>query len=103
MSGEQITKYETWAAKLEQNIVDLGKQRSTFFRIFFGAVVLSAVGFFVGPWLGVATFFTGVMVCVAGIYISTTRTWEYQRELDRTREEIARLRGEAPPARRQSF
>jgi hypothetical protein len=92
---DQVEKYEAWAAKLEANITELRHQRRTFFRIFFGAVGVSAIGFFFGVWLGVATFFTGVMVCVAGVYISTTRTWEYERELERTREEIARMRPRA--------
>ncbi len=94
MSQEQIAKYEAWATRLEENIVSLTRQRSTFFYIFYGAVAVSAIGFFFGAWLGVATFATGLMVCVAGVYISTTRTWEYQRELERTRYEVRRLRGE---------
>jgi hypothetical protein len=97
MSQEQIAKYEAWATRLEENIVSLTRQRSTFFYIFCGAIVVSGIGFFFGAWLGVATFATGLMVCVAGIYISTTRTWEYQRELERTRYEVRRLREEAEP------
>ena len=92
MSDDQIAKYEAWAARLEANIATLTRQRRSYFKIFFGAVVLSAVGFFFGAWLGVGTLATGIMVCAAGLYISTTRTWEYQRELARTREEIAHMR-----------
>jgi len=92
MSDDQISKYEAWAARLEENIGTLRRQRRTFYGIFFGSVALSAIGFFFGAWLGVATFVTGVMVCVAGFYISTTRRWEYERELSRTRREIARLK-----------
>jgi hypothetical protein len=92
MSDDQIEKYEAWATRLDENIRTLARQRRSFYAIFFGSVALSAIGFFFGPWLGVATFATGVMVCVAGFYISTTRRWEYERELARTRREIARLK-----------
>jgi hypothetical protein len=92
MNEEQLAKYEAWAARLEQNIAELARQRRTFFGIFFGAVVVSALGFFFGWWLGVATIATGIMVCVAGVYITTTRTWEYERELARTRLEVKRLK-----------
>ena len=93
MNEEQILKYEAWIRRLEENIASLAQQRRTFFFIFFGAAVLSLLGFFFGWWIGVATIATGVMVCVAGVYITTTRTWEYQRELERTRRDMARLRG----------
>jgi hypothetical protein len=92
MSEEQIAKYEAWATRLEENIASLTRQRRVFFYMFYGAIGVSALGFFFGAWLGVATFLTGVMVCVAGVYISTTRTWEYRRELEITRYEIRRLR-----------
>jgi hypothetical protein len=92
MKDDQIAKYEAWAARLEENIASLTRQRRSYFKVFFGAVALSAVGFFFGAWLGVGTLATGVMVCIAGLYISTTRTWEYRRELARTREEIAHLK-----------
>jgi uncharacterized membrane protein YoaK (UPF0700 family) len=92
MSAEQIAKYEVWVKRLEQNIATLARQRKAFTWIFAGAVVLSALGFIEGPWLGVATFATGVMVCVAGVYISTTRTREYVNELAQTREELEKLR-----------
>src|SRR5438552_19058108 len=95
-----VAKYETWAAKLESNIDDMAHQRRMFIRIFGGAVVLSIVGFFFGWWLGVATFFTGLMIAIAGVYMTTTRTLEYRRELGRTRDEVRRLRGELPPPSR---
>ena len=95
MSEEKIEKYEAWAKRLEENIMSLARQRRTFFFMFYGAAAISAFGFFFGAWLGVATLATGVMVCVAGVYISTTRTWEYERELERTRYEI-------PPSTRRA-
>jgi hypothetical protein len=93
MSDGQVAKYEAWAARLEENIATLARQRRAYYRILFGAVALSGVGFFFGWWLGVGTFATGLMVCIAGLYISTTRRWEYERELVRTRREIAHLKG----------
>jgi hypothetical protein len=96
----QVAKYEAWATKLEKNIGDLAQQRKLFIRIFGGAVIVSGVGFVFGWWLGVATFFTWLMICIAGVYMTTTRTLEYRRELDRTRDEVRRLRGELPPPSR---
>jgi hypothetical protein len=93
MSDDQVAKYEAWAARLEENMTSLARQRRYFYAIFSGSIVLSAVGFFFGWWLGVGTFATGLMVCIAGLYISTTRRWEYERELALTREEIARFKG----------
>ena len=93
MSAEQIAKYEAWATRLEENLASLARQRRTFFVIFGGAVVVSALGFFYGVWLGVATIATGIMVCIAGVYITTTRAWEYERELKRTRFELRRMKG----------
>jgi hypothetical protein len=92
MSDDKLAKYEAWAARLEENISSLARQRRSYYGIFFGSVALSALGFFFGRWLGVGTFATGVMVCIAGLYISTTRRWEYERELERTREEIAHMK-----------
>ena len=90
--SEMAPKYEAWIAKLQSNIHDMGRQRRIFRMMFVGAVVLSAVGFFWGVWLGVATFATGVMVCGAGLYITMTREWEYERELKRTRDDLQRLK-----------
>jgi hypothetical protein len=92
MSQELIAKYEIWIERLEQNIDQLVRQRRTFRMMFIGAAVISAVGFFFGVWIGVATFFTGIMVCTAGLYITMTREWEYERELKRMRAEVVRLR-----------
>jgi hypothetical protein len=89
MSEDQIAKYEAWAARLEENIATLVRQRRTYFKIFFGSVAVSLIGFLRSPWFGVGAIVTGVLVCIAGLYISTTRRWEYERELVRTREEIA--------------
>jgi hypothetical protein len=94
MSEDMLPKYEAWTEKLQSNIRDMGRQKRAFHMMFFGSVIVSAIGFFWGVWLGVATFFTGVMVCVAGLYITMTRTWEYERELKRTQQEIARIRSE---------
>jgi hypothetical protein len=88
----QLAKYEAWAARLEDNIATLARQRRIYFRIFFGSIGLSFIGFFFGPWFGVGAFATGVMFCIAGLYISTTRRWEYERELVRTRNEISYLK-----------
>ena len=90
---EMIEKYEAWIARLQQNVAAMERQRRTFRIMFFGAVVLSALGFLWGTWLGVATFLTGIMVCGAGLYITMTREWEYEREIERTRGEVQRLRG----------
>jgi hypothetical protein len=92
MSDDQLGKYEAWAARLEENITTLSRQRRAFYGILFGSVALSAIGFFFGVWFGVGTLVTGVMVCIAGLYISTTRRWEYERELARTRDEIAHMK-----------
>ena len=89
---EMLPKYEAWIAKLQSNIRDMGRQRRAFRIIFVAAVVLSAIGFFWGVWLGVGTLATGVMVSGAGLYITMTREWEYERELKRTRDEVTRLR-----------
>jgi hypothetical protein len=88
VSEDQVAKYEAWAARLEENIATLVRQRRVFIRIFFGSIALSVVGFFIGPWFGVGAVVTGIMFCIAGMYISTTRRIEYQRELVRTRAEI---------------
>jgi hypothetical protein len=95
MSDDQLAKYEAWAARLEENIATLTRQRRLYLRFFMGAAGVSLVGFFFGWWLGVGALFTGVMFCISGLYISTTRTWEYERELARTRDEIAHLKAQA--------
>jgi small basic protein len=93
MTNESLAKYELWGQTLQANIAAMQRQRRMFHIMFFGAAVLSAIGFFFGVWLGVGTFFTGIMVCGAGLYITMTRTWEYQRELKTVREEVARIAG----------
>lgn len=103
MAEDLEAKYIAWANQLEKNIRELAMQRRQFFWILGGAIVLSGIGFFFGPWFGVGTFATGLMLCVAGVYMTTTRRIEFERELERTREEVARLRGEAPPVKRQTF
>jgi hypothetical protein len=91
---QQLEKYEAWIAKLESNIEDMKRQRRAFYGIFFGAVVLSAIGFFWGVWLGAATFFTGIMICTAGLYITMMRETEYREELKQTRADVTRMKAE---------
>jgi hypothetical protein len=74
----------------------MARQRRTFRVMFVGAMVLSAIGFFWGAWLGVATFFTGVMICAAGLYITMMREAEYKEELKQVRADIAKVRDVAP-------
>ena len=93
MSADQVAKYEAWILKLESNINDMHRQRRAFLWILFGAVVVSAVGFFWGVWLGAATFFTGLMIAGAGLYITMMREAEYKEELAQTKLDVTRMRG----------
>src|SRR4051794_13027374 len=91
---EMLPKYEAWIAKLQSNIRDMGRQRRAFRIIFVAAVVLSAIGFFWGVWLGVGPPAPGVMVSGGGLYSTRPREWEYERELKPTRQEVMRLQGD---------
>ncbi len=83
MNREQIDKYEAWTARLEQNIEELARQRTVLMRLFYAATVVSLVGFYFGFWVGVGAFFTGLMIVIAGLYMTSTRTREYKRDLRR--------------------
>ena len=70
MTNESLSKYELWGQTLQGNIEAMHRQKRMFRIMFFGAAILSAIGFFFGVWIGVGTFFTGIMVCGAGLYIT---------------------------------
>ena len=89
-----VERYATWEAKLRENINALSRQRVTFYRIFFGFLFASTLGFVFGTWFGVATFFTGIAFCGTGLYLTMMRGHEYVDELSRTSAELRRLRSE---------
>jgi hypothetical protein len=91
--ADLLHRYAAWEAKLRENIDALARQRAAFYRIFFGALILSALGFFFGAWFGVASLVTGVAFCGTGLYLTTVRGHEYHDELSRTRAELRRLEG----------
>jgi hypothetical protein len=89
--AELVRRYTVWEEKLRENIESLARQRRTVHRLFFGALVASAFGFFANFWFGVGTFATGLWVFCAGLYLTYVRGQEYVDELSRTRAEIDRL------------
>jgi hypothetical protein len=89
--ADLVRRYAAWEAKLRENIDSLSRQRATFYRIFFGFLIASLLGFFFGSWLGVGSFLTGVAFCGTGLYLTTMRGHEYDDELSRTRAELRRL------------
>jgi hypothetical protein len=91
IESSTLQRYATWEAKLRENIVLLARQRTTFYRIFFGVLFTSTLGFFLGAWFGVASFLTGVAFCGTGLYLTMMRAYEYEEELARTRAELRRL------------
>ena len=89
--ADLVQRYAAWETKLRENIDTLSQQRTAFYRIFFGALLLSAFGFVFGWWFGVASFFTGVAFCGTGLYLTMVRGQQYVDELSRTRAELRRL------------
>jgi hypothetical protein len=88
-----VERYAAWEAKLRENIDSLSRQRVTFYRIFFGFLIASTLGFLFGSWFGVGTLFTGIAFCGTGLYLTMMRGHEYDDELSRTCAELRRLRG----------
>jgi hypothetical protein len=89
--ADLVRRYAAWEAKLNQNIDSLSQQRTACYRIFFGALVVSTLGFFFGSWVGVGSFVTGVAFCGTGLYLTMMRRREYDDELLQTRAELRRL------------
>ncbi|HEY2514622.1 MAG TPA: hypothetical protein VGI39_27345 [Polyangiaceae bacterium] len=89
--ADLVQRYAAWEAKLRENIDALGRQRTTFHRIFFGALIVSTLGFFFGSWFGVGSLLTGVAFCGTGLYLTMVREHQYDDELSRTRAELRRL------------
>lgn len=92
MNAERLQKYETWIRELERRETALAHRGPGFRRFFLGALVVSGGGFFVNPWIGVGTVFTGLMIWVFGLYVLRVRQNEYAHELQLARGEVARLR-----------
>jgi hypothetical protein len=86
-----VQRYAAWEAKLRENIDSLSRQRSIFYRIFFGALTASTLGFFFGSWFGVGSFLTGLAFCGSGLYLTMMRRRQYHDELLHTRAELRRL------------
>ena len=97
--ADLVNRYAAWEAKLRENIDALSRQRTTFHRIFFGALLVSAFGFLFGWWFGVASFLTGVAFCGTGLYLTMVRGHQYHDELSRTRVELLRLGASGTPVR----
>jgi hypothetical protein len=89
--ADLVQRYGAWEAKLRENIDSLSQQRTVFYRVFFGALIASTLGFFFGSWFGVASFLTGIAFCGTGLYLTIMRRHQYDGELLRTRAELRRL------------
>jgi hypothetical protein len=97
--GTQVEKYEAWAQKLEQNIVDMARQRAWSWAYLVGGAVLGAGVWTFQHFVAGAIFTLGVILWITAIYITYMRTWYYQNELKRTRYELERIAESAPSAK----
>jgi hypothetical protein len=91
----QIAKYERWLGELESRRDRLAQNRDRYIRFFVGAMVASAAGFVCNAWIGIASLFTGGMVCMFGCYVVLLRGWEYTREIGECKRRIASLQRSA--------
>jgi hypothetical protein len=89
--ADLVRRYSVWEAKLCENIAALARQRTLFQWVFFGGLVLSALGFVFGAWFGVGSIVTGIVWCGTGLYLTIMRGKQYREELSRTRAELRRL------------
>jgi hypothetical protein len=92
VSTERIAKYEAWIRELEERKARLGRTRGAWLRLFVAIAVASFAGFLFGPWIGAASAFTGVLMCLFGVYTVLVREGDYDRELAGARRDLARLR-----------
>jgi hypothetical protein len=94
VARELISKYSAWAAKLDENIASLARQRRVTFVLFVSVLGLSLAALLFASWLGVAVFLTGVLVCAALAYVTGVRAREFALERGRVRDHLAHLERE---------
>jgi hypothetical protein len=94
----QIAKYEAWAKKLEENIVEMARQRAWSWAYLIGGVVVGGVVWQFHHFVAGSIVTLGIILWITAIYITYMRTWYYQNELKRTRYELERLAEAAPSA-----
>ncbi len=92
----QIEKYAAWATKLEQNIVDMARQRAWSWAYLVGGAVAAGIAWTFHHFVAGSIFTLGLILWITAFYITTMRTWYYQNELKRTRYELERLVEDAP-------
>jgi hypothetical protein len=92
----QVEKYEAWATKLEQNILDMARQRAWSWAYLAGGAAVGAVAWRFNHFVAGSILTLGIILWITAIYITYMRTWYYRNELTRTRYELERL-GEAKP------
>ncbi len=91
-TSQRTEKYAAWAARLEQNLEMIARQRSIAFRLVPIILAVSLLGFFFGAWAGVGSLLTAVWISSCCIYLPVVRTHEIRMELERTRQEVSKLR-----------
>jgi hypothetical protein len=89
---EKLARYEEAIRELEARQGELEKNRAGYMKMFAALVVVSFAGFFWNVWLGAATFFTGVLMGVFGVYVVRVRAGDYALELEHLRETMEELR-----------
>ena len=94
---QQIAKYEAWATKLEENIVEMARQRAWSWAYLVGGAVVGAAVWRFHHFVAGSIVTLGIILWITAIYITYMRTWYYQNELKRTRYELERL-AEASPS-----
>jgi hypothetical protein len=93
---ELIPKYEAEIARLEDYSRRLMKERDGA-KWWLLVLVGTPVGFYFNPFAGFAVVFAAIGLWIITLYLTTVRLTERKYELATAREELEKLRAEAPP------
>ena len=92
MESERIAKLEAWIREVEARLARHRATKGKWLRGFVVLAIVSFAGFVLGPWVGAACAFTGVMMAVFGVYTVLVREGDYERDLENARRDVERLR-----------
>ncbi len=98
MPGTATEKYAAWAIELEERRAALRRNRRTLRWLLPVALLTAPIGFHWTPLVALWIFCAWTSTWAIGTYITVMYDWDYQRQVEAARGEIAQLEhGEPVP------
>ena len=88
-------KYEEWIQSLQAKLDGIPRERRQMLYVMVACLLLAPVGFYWRTLVAFAIAFLGVLIYVTTLYITEMRRYQWKVELERTRDELEKLRDQA--------